>query len=356
MMGISYGGISQLFTAQTHPPSLAAIAPLSVIDATATTLEPGRRPQRRLRRRVGQRAAARSAVPAGPHGGQAWAYKRIQAGRHRPARPTRSCTARRRTCPATIAANTHYHPAYADTLDPITFVHKIHVPMFMACQFEDEQTGGHCRDLAQHFTGTKQKWFTFTNGVHVDSLDPETFNRWYDFLQLYVAKQAPMLNAAVIKAAAPVIYQMAMGLPQYRRRHAAARPDPARCRPTTRRSRPSRRCRRSGSLFDNGAGVDPLGQFTAGNPYPGFEKSFSKFPIPGTKAHTLVPRRQGHADRPTGRRPRSRHATRRDPHALPLTDFIGSTGGGGLWGNASQWDWNWSRTRPAPRCPTSRRR
>ena len=36
-----------------------------------------------------------------------------------------------------------------------------------------------------------QKWFTFTNGVHTDSLDPETFNRWYDFMQIYVAKQKP---------------------------------------------------------------------------------------------------------------------------------------------------------------------
>src|SRR5213079_3647652 len=41
MMGISYGGISQLFTAQEQPPHLAAISPLSVIDATASTLYPG---------------------------------------------------------------------------------------------------------------------------------------------------------------------------------------------------------------------------------------------------------------------------------------------------------------------------
>src|SRR5437588_7577770 len=41
MMGIAYGGISQLFTAQEKPPDLEAIAPLSVIDATATTLYPG---------------------------------------------------------------------------------------------------------------------------------------------------------------------------------------------------------------------------------------------------------------------------------------------------------------------------
>src|SRR5438132_307621 len=41
LLGISYGGISQLFVAATRPPSLAAIAPLSVIDDTATTLYPG---------------------------------------------------------------------------------------------------------------------------------------------------------------------------------------------------------------------------------------------------------------------------------------------------------------------------
>ena len=38
MIGVSYGGISQLFVAATDPPDLAAIAPLSVIDDTATTL------------------------------------------------------------------------------------------------------------------------------------------------------------------------------------------------------------------------------------------------------------------------------------------------------------------------------
>ena len=41
MMGISYGGISQLFTARLDPPDLEAISPLSVLDATATTLYPG---------------------------------------------------------------------------------------------------------------------------------------------------------------------------------------------------------------------------------------------------------------------------------------------------------------------------
>jgi len=42
MVGLSYPGISQLFVAQMQPPSLAAIAPESVIeDAVRSTLAPG---------------------------------------------------------------------------------------------------------------------------------------------------------------------------------------------------------------------------------------------------------------------------------------------------------------------------
>ncbi len=59
-------------------------------------------------------------------------------------------------------------------------------------------------------TGTKKKWFTFTNGPHVDSLAPETYNRWLDFLSLYVAKQPPAQNAAVTRALPPVIFEGAM--------------------------------------------------------------------------------------------------------------------------------------------------
>ena len=113
-------------------------------------------------------------------------------------------------------------PAVADPLAPITFVHKIHVPTFVACQWTDEQTGGHCADLAQHFTGTRRAWFTFTNGAHIDSLDPDTFNRWFDFLELYVARRAPMLSPAV-RAEAPLRLQHRDGRARH---HPAAGPDP----------------------------------------------------------------------------------------------------------------------------------
>ena len=56
MMGISYGGISQLFVAETDPPDLAAIAPLSVIDNTRHHAVSGRDPEHRLRAALGQGA------------------------------------------------------------------------------------------------------------------------------------------------------------------------------------------------------------------------------------------------------------------------------------------------------------
>ena len=79
MMGISYGGISQLFTAQLQPPDLAAISPLSVIDATASTLYPGGILNTGFAVPWAQERQ-QDAAPAGPNSGQPWAYQQIQNG------------------------------------------------------------------------------------------------------------------------------------------------------------------------------------------------------------------------------------------------------------------------------------
>ena len=329
MLGISFGGISQLFTAQTRPPSLAAISPLSVIDATQTTLYPGgilntgfAVPWAKDR--------IHDAKPAGPNEGQSWAYKRIQEG-DRTCKENQVLHGEAAKLLAKIRANTHYKPKVADPLAPITFVKKIDVPVYMACQFTDEQTGGHCPDLAEHFGGTRRKWFTFTNGTHVDSLDPETFNRWYDFLELYVAHEAPITNSAVIQAAAPVIYQVAMGIPGV-----TMPPDPIQQQPTYEgalaafEKLPSIRV-----LFDSGAGGTSPGQ-----PKPGFERSFSSFPIPGTRARSWYLGRRG----TLGNRRPARGGIDRfrwNPRARTLTDFSGDiTGGkGGLWTATPPYKW-----------------
>ncbi len=95
-------------------------------------------------------------------------------------------------------------------------------------------------------------------------------------------------------------------------------------------------------LFDNGAGKSPLGQETAGNPYPAFEHSFSKFPITGTKARYwyLGPDGTLTEKKPTDEGVDSYTS---NAAATPLTDYSSNTGSGGLWGNASQWEWNWQQ-------------
>ncbi len=342
MMGISYGAISQLFTAQLRPPHLAAIAPLSTIDATATTLYPGGVLNTGFAVAWAQERQ-HDAEPAGPNTGQPWAYQRIQQG-------DTTCAANQALhgeatdLLAKITANSHYDPAIADPLDPVTFVHNIDVPVFMACQWEDEQTGGHCPELVRHFTGTNRKWFTFTNGTHIDALDPDTYNRWYDFLELFVARQAPIDNAALTRLAAPIIYQQAMGLPAT---DLTTLPDdPIQTIPTFDAALGAfEKLPRVHVLFDNGSGPSPATTTTPGDPYAAYAHDFASLPVPGTSARTwyLGPGGALRAAWPGRSGVRSFQA---NAQAVPLTDYSGGTGSGGLWGNASQWQWNWQQ---APR-------
>jgi uncharacterized protein len=329
MAGVSYGGISQLFVGATRPPHLAAITPLSVIDNTATTLYPGGFLNTGFALQWAEDRVDDS-KPASPTEGQGWAYKRIQEG-------DGICKANQtlHTAAADLIAKIHnnrfYRPRVANPLSPATFVHNIRVPVFMACQFEDEQTGGHCANLADRFTGTNRKWFTFTNGFHIDSLDPETFNRWFDFLELYVAGRRPQLSPAVA-GAAPLVYQTVMGVDGV-----TLPADPIQNQPSYEaalnlfQSQPQVRV-----LFDNGAGGSP------GSPYPGFERFFNRFPIPKTRPESWFFRPSGLMTRKPAKKG-SKGGTAAftwDKAARPATDFAGTdTGGGDLWTAHPNFDW-----------------
>jgi predicted acyl esterase len=348
MMGISYGAISQLFTAQTDPPALEAISPLSTIDATATTLYPGGILNTGFAV-AWAKQRQQEARPAGPHSGQPYAYKQIQSG-DRTCKADQALHGEATNLMAKIRANAHYHPKVADPLDPISFVHKIHVPVFMACQWEDEQTGGHCPDLVQHMTGTNQKWFTFTNGAHIDSLDPYTYNHWYDFLELFVAHQPPAQNPfeATVQASAPVFYQAALGVPS--NDIITLPPDPIQAQPTYSLALSAfDQQPRVTVEFDNGAGQYESGGITGpgstpekGNPYPAFVAGFKSLPVPGTQAESWYLGRGGTLNSAPPSKAAANWYTS-NAHALPLTDFGPNTGSGGLWGDASQWDWKWKQ-------------
>ena len=324
MMGISYGGISQLFVAATRPPSLSAITPLSVIDNTITTLYPGGILNTGFAFEWAQDRVDDS-QPSSPTTGQGWAWDRIEGG-------DTICERNQQLHPEAVnlldkvRANRHYHPRVADPLAPVKFVDKIDVPVFMACQWTDEQTGGHCPTLPAQFTGTKKKWFTFTNGTHIDSLDPATFNRWYDFMQLYIAKRKPDLPDNV-KSLAPTLYGAIMGVSG-----ATLPDDPIQDQPSFGAAKKAFEKQPTVRIgFDNGAGQDP------GNPYPGFSKGFGSFPVPNTKAKSFYfgddgklggSKKDGAADEFTW-----------NPDARPPTDFTGNTGSGDLWTASPNYDW-----------------
>jgi predicted acyl esterase len=327
MMGISYGGISQLFVAATRPPSLAAITPLSVIDNTATTLYPGGILNTGFALSWAKERV-HDAKPASATGGQEWALELIKGG-DKVCRDNQVLHAQAPDLLQKIDDNNYYVPSVADPLAPVTFVDRIEVPVFLACQWTDEQTGGHCPTLAERFTGTQRKWFTFTNGTHIDSLDPATFNRWYDFLELYVAHRAPNLPAAA-KGLAPTVFKAAMGVADV-----TLPPDPIQGRASYAdalaafQAQPPVRL-----LFDNGAGAAPAA------PVPGFEQSFATWPLPNTAAKVWYlgtdgmldddPPAAGGADGFTA-----------NPKARPATSFTGDTGAGtnGLWTATPAYAW-----------------
>jgi predicted acyl esterase len=327
MLGISYGGISQLFVAAEKPPSLAAITPLSVIDNTQTTLYPGGILNTGFALEWAQERVEDS-QPASPTTGQGWAWDRIEGG-------DEICKANQDLHPEAVnliektRRNAYYYPKIADPIAPVKFVDEIEVPVFMACQWTDEQTGGHCPTLVRAMTGTDKKWFTFTNGTHIDALDPETFNKWFDFLSLYVDEEKPTLDP-FLKAAAPVLYQSIMGVDG-----AVLPDDPIQQQPdyasalAAFEAQPPVRI-----LFDNGGGA--AGPY---QPDPAFERSFRSYPPKKAKPQSWYLGKGGTMSRKGGGG--GADVFTWDDTARPPTDFSGNTGSGtnGLWTDSPNYQW-----------------
>jgi predicted acyl esterase len=269
MVGISYPGISQLFTAMMRPPHLAAIAPLSVISDTGRgTLRPGgifndgfALSWARDRQHDAQ---------AAPASGQGWAGNRIRGG-------DTVCAANQalRSQAPDVLQMIEDHPYYdalAVTLTPDLLVNQINVPVFLAGAWQDEQTGPYFANMLDKFTGTDKVWFSVTNGAHTDSLDPAILDRWIEFLQIYVAQAVPKrppIAAAVAAVIGQQVWHTSVTLPPDRFANATSL---AQARATF-EADPRLRI-----LFENGAGAAP------GMPYARFEGDFSGWPVPGTQA------------------------------------------------------------------------
>jgi predicted acyl esterase len=343
MLGISYGGISQLFTAAEDPPALEAIAPLSPIDSTITTLYPGGD----LNTGFAYSWAVQrvdDAKPFSTTADQAYALKRITQG-DATCRANQALHGEAYNLIRKIHDNQYYVPKVADALDPIAFVHKIHAATFMACQFTDEQVGAHCPDLAEHFTGTRRKWFTFTNGTHIDSLDPETLTRMFDFYELYVAHRRPVLDvdlgpgksaqlglASELGVIGPPLLKITMGIDNAQLNGVPA--DAVEAEPTYASALAAFDKTPEVTVgFDNGAAAGNA----PGIPLPAFTATAPRFPFPGTVARSWY-------FAPGGVLAPSAGASGSDAFTYSakqgtVTDYHGNTGAGGLWNTLPSYDW-----------------
>ncbi len=300
--GISFSGITQLFAAGTQPPHLSAIAPLSITDDTYTgTGYPGG---------IFNDGFAKSWVqdrmdearPA-PGGGQPWARELVRRG-------DRHCRANQRLRLQTqnalrIQRNNPYRtPSIFAQRAPGPWLKRVKVPVFLAGQFQDEQTGGHFPESLPYLNGKPNVWVALQNGVHVDSLGPSTITQWAEFMKLYVAGELPSVPPTVLAlsgelyrfladaGAAPVQQSRLAGLPSV----AAAKAEFAKY-PRVR------------LLMDNGAG--PQGPGSIGSTW---ELGYRSWPPEAARAQRLFLGAGGKlGDRPAGSSLSSLHGRSRRP-------------------------------------------
>lgn len=205
MVGLSYSGITQLYTAATQPPSLAAITPLSVIKDPWLQQWPGGVYNGGFTKQWLQERDNQSAAE-----GTTWVAKRIEEG-------DETCAAHQELREQNIdfqafGESLVRRPELADTRDLSKLVSRIEVPVFLSGAWQDEQTGPQFADMLGNFTSSVDANFTLFNGRHPDGYTPQVLSRWFEFLQIYVAEEVPFLDEG-LRAASPVIFEQEFGTP-----------------------------------------------------------------------------------------------------------------------------------------------
>lgn len=207
MVGLSYPGISQLFVAQHSPPGLKAITPMSVIEDTyRSTLYPGGILNVGFARSWAEDRQA-AALPLAAE----FAQSRVDAG-DQVCADNQLLRSQTLDLEATVRENEFYVPEVGDLIAPRTFVGQIDVPVFLAGQWQDEQTGGRFATMLDEFTGTDVLRVHVGNGAHADGFGPTVLQRWAEFLDFYVKEQIPEIDAG-LRAAAPLLYQAVFDIP-----------------------------------------------------------------------------------------------------------------------------------------------
>ncbi len=192
MIGISYSGISQFEVAGTRPPALAAIAPMSPTDDLYSTGSPGGIFNNGFA--AGWIAERQNDSLPASMGGQPWAQAEIATG-------DLSCAANQALHLEAQSVSTGFgpgiqrDPSLYDQRSPSLWATHINVPVFVVGSLQDEQTGPQWASLISSLKSDPHVFATLDNGLHIDSLGPETITEWYEFLNLFVAGRTTNLAA-----------------------------------------------------------------------------------------------------------------------------------------------------------------
>jgi len=320
MVGISYPGIAQLYVAATTPPSLGAIAPISVLDDSGrSTLYPGGI----LNTGFAVDWTSDRMREAQPYG-QAWTQTRADEGDEVCA-SNQGLRLQNPDLLQEIEDNPYYTEPLGSSLAPVTFVDQIDVPVFLAGAWQDEQTGGHFPAMLDSFTGSPHLYVDLVNGLHTESLSPQILARQMEFLQLYIGHRTPEIAFAngVLPILGDAIWGVTTFAPltdrfagmSYDDALAAFESDP-----------PVR-------VFFEQGGDDA---FAPGTPEPNFVVTFDSYPI--ATAEATVWQLDGNGALTDGELQDPGIATyRADPDALPATFYEG--GGNDVWRADVQYDW-----------------
>ena len=198
MVGLSYSGISQLFTAATNPPHLAGVTAQSVIADPWLQAWPGGIFNSGFTQQwIRQRNAA--AAP----GGSSWVTRRIEAG-------DAVCAAHQPLRNQTIDFEDLVHSlssynASSAARDLRRLVGDVEAPVFLTGAFQDEQTGPQFTTMLDDFASTDLLRVNLWNGRHPDGYSPANLMSWFEFLELYVADRVPVLSPIMRIGLPPVL-------------------------------------------------------------------------------------------------------------------------------------------------------
>lgn len=194
MVGISFSGFSQIATAATHPPHLAAIAPLSFVGSLYDLGRPGG---------IFNNGFAESwlterqenARPAPDPGAQPYANHLV--AKDPQCRQNQQLRLQTRDAVAMLKEHELVEEIYTNR-DFRPWMRQIEVPTFASLQFDDEETSPYAILSAQDLLDANDRvWLNVANGHHRDAVTPDTLTEMFEFLDIYVAHRPPEVKLMV---------------------------------------------------------------------------------------------------------------------------------------------------------------